>query len=111
MEHSPHPFGSSRLHLSLLEKLEDDVPGAFGQSKNDSTEETEVIITVSGNFLPQEEDLRHYFENHKRSGGGKVLSIDYTDEGDAVVTLAEVKGELRFFKSIFKPLLKICLMQ
>ena len=103
MEHSPHHLGSFRLDLSLLEtELEDDVPSAFGESKRKySTDETEVIITASGKCLPPEEDLRDYFENQRRSGGGKVLSIDYTDDGDAVVTFAEVKGELRFFKPIF----------
>lgn len=94
VEHSPHRFGSFCLDVSLLEVPEDDFPDALEETKtNYFTDETEVIIIASG-ILPSKDALQDYFENERRSGGGQVLSIDYNDEGDAVVTFAEVKGEV-----------------
>ena len=102
VEHSPHRVGES-IHLnnlSLMRMSGNDPPSASGEttSLESAVDEIEVIITVSacGSLLPEEEELRDYFENHKRSGGGKVLSIEYNDEGKAVITFAEpVKGEFR----------------
>lgn len=100
VEHSPHRVGES-IHLSNLSLMKmsgNDPPSASGEttSLDSAVDEIEVIITVSGSLPSEEEELRDYFENHKRSGGGKVLSIEYNDEGEAVVTFAEpVKGEFR----------------
>jgi len=98
VEHSPHRFGSFCLEVSLLEVKKDEFVDDDKETyRKQSIDEEEVILTVSGNLPPKESSsLQDYFENKRRSGGGKVLSIDYTDEGDAVVTFADVKGKLKF---------------
>lgn len=92
VQHSPHRFDTFCLHVSLLEVIGDDVREVSGELESkDDAEETEVVINASG-ILPSKDHLWDYFENARRSGGVKVLSIDYTDESEAVVTFAEVKG-------------------
>ena len=89
VESSPHKVGGLSLDVSLLEE-EDDAP--LDTEDETSVEEANITIIVSGT-LPSEDALWNYFENERRSGGGEVLKMDYTDEGDAVITFAEVKGK------------------
>ena len=60
----------------------------------ESADEANITIFVSGD-LPSEDALLIYFENARRSGGGEVLNMEYNDEGDVVITFAEVKGRGR----------------
>ena len=87
-ENSPHKVGNLSLDVSLLEE-EEDAP--LDTEDEQSVEEEKITIIVSGT-LPSKDALWNYFENERRSGGGEVLEMDYTDKGDAVITFAEVKG-------------------
>lgn len=82
------------LDVSLLEVVEDEV--LQESEEEDSDDETKIAIIASGT-LPSEDALWNYFENERRSGGGEVLEIHYTDEGKAVITFkAGVKGTNAF---------------
>lgn len=90
---SPHKVGALHLEVSLPQVDEDDFPDA---AEDNSGDEANIIIIVSGT-LPSKEALWNYFENERRSGGGEVLELVYTDEGNAVITFAGVKGEKTVF--------------
>lgn len=50
-------------------------------------------VKVTGITSNYEEDyLRVYFANQKRSGGGKVHSVELLGCGEAIVTFEEYKG-------------------
>ena len=89
VENSPHEVGASHLEVSLVEVEEDEF---LDTAEDNSGDEANVILIVSGT-LPSKEALRNYFKNERRSGGGEVLELVYTDEGNAVITFAGVKGE------------------
>ena len=93
MDNSPHNVGSLHLEVSLLEVEEDEFPDAAG---NTSDEEESIVIIASGT-LPSKDALWNYFKNERRSGGGEVLELVYTDEGNALITFAGVKGEKTVF--------------
>ena len=60
---------------------------------DDCTDENDITIIVSG-LLPStsKDAVVNYFENSRRSGGGEVSNFHYTDDGEAIITLLEVKG-------------------
>ena len=91
MKHSPHKLGTLCLDVSLIEATPDELPD-LGQS-----DETDISIVVSG-ILPSEHALCDYFENKRKSGGGQILKMDFNDEGDAVISFAEVKGTLALIR-------------
>ena len=88
VENSPHKVGALHLDVSFLEVEEDEFPDA---AEGKSDDETNVIIIVSGT-LPSMDALWNYFENERRSGGGEVLDLVFTDEENALITFAGVKG-------------------
>ena len=93
VDNSPHKVGALHLEVSLLEVEEDEFPDT---TLDNSGDEANIIIIVSG-ALPSKEALWNYFKNEMRSGGGEVLELVYTDEGNAVITFAGVKGEKTVF--------------
>ena len=93
MENSPHKVGALHLDVSLLEVEENEFADA---AEDKSDEEDNISIFVSGT-LPSEDALWNYFENERRSGGGEVLELVYTDEGNALITFAGVKGDKTVF--------------
>ena len=77
--------------MSLIEELEDENPDDF--EENEEELEEGITIIVSGISPSTTEDaVCNYFENARRSGGGQVYTIDYNDDGDAVIKFLEVKG-------------------
>lgn len=96
VEYSPHRFATFCLDVSLLKTSDDTFSNAPGElNRKETTDETEVVVIASG-ILPTEDALQDYFENERRSGGGEVLSVNYNDDGEAIVTFAKVKGKLGF---------------
>ena len=96
MEHSPHTLSGVRLQVSLYEEPEDENHDDFDENKveeDGSMDENDIIIIVSG-ILPStsKDAVVNYFENSRRSGGGETSNIDYTDNGEAIITFVEVKG-------------------
>ena len=91
MEPSPHKLSGACLRVSLIEELEDENPDDF--EENEEELEEGITIIVSGISPSTTEDaVCNYFENARRSGGGRVYTIDYNDDGDAVIKFLEVKG-------------------
>ena len=97
MENSPHKVGALHLDVSLLEVEED----AFSDAAEDKYDEEDNISIIVSGTLPSEDALWNYFENERRSGGGEVLELVYTDEGNALITFAGVKGEKTVFYFYF----------
>ena len=91
VENSPHKVSGLFLHVTYLEER-------GGQEVSHNTEQAEydeeanITIIVSGT-LPSEDTLRYYFENPRRSGGGEVLELQLSGEGDAMITFKHVSGE------------------
>ena len=83
VEHSRHTLSGASLQALLFEVGED----------GGCTYENDIIIIVSG-MLPSTSELAilNYFENSRRSGGGEVSNIHYTDDGEAIISFSEVKG-------------------
>lgn len=80
------------MHVVMFEEFEDD----FDEStvaEDGCTDENDIIITVS-DILPSTSNdaVLNYFENSRRSGGGEISNIHYTDDGEAIITFVEVKG-------------------
>ena len=94
VKNSPHKVGRLRLDVSLLEVVQEEFPDP---GQEESVDEARIIIIVSGTQLPSEDALWNYFENERRSGGGEILKLVFNDEGDAVITFAEVKGKRKLF--------------
>ena len=66
-------------------------------SLKDNADELDENLTIIVGGLPPsvtEDAVCYYFENSRRSGGGEVLNIDFTDidNGEAMVTFKEVSG-------------------
>jgi len=96
VEHSPHTLSGASLQVPLYEEPEVENHDDFDENtagEDGSIDENDIIIIVSG-ILPStsEEAVENYFENSRRSGGGEISNIDYTDDGDAIITFLEVKG-------------------
>ena len=84
------------MHVSLLEEFEDENPDDFDEkpvAEDGCSDENDIIIAVS-DILPStsEDAVVNYFENSRRSGGGEISNIHYTDDGEAIITFVEVKG-------------------
>ena len=96
VEHSPHTLSGASLQVSLYEEPEvenhDDVDEST-VGEDSSIDENNITIVVSG-ILPttSEDAVVNYFENSRRSGGGEISNVYYTDDGEAVITFLEVKG-------------------
>ena len=96
VEHSPHTLSGVRLQVSLYEEPEDENHDDFDETtvgEDGSIDENDITIIASG-ILPStsEDAVVNYFENSRRSGGGETSNIDYTDDGEAIITFVEVKG-------------------
>lgn len=91
VENSPHEVSGLFLHVTYLEERgEQEMSQKTEQAEYD--DEANITIIVSGT-LPSEDTLRYYFENPRRSGGGEVLELQLSDEGDAMITFKHVSGE------------------
>ncbi|KAL9974244.1 hypothetical protein ACROYT_G011259 [Oculina patagonica] len=100
VQHSPHKLETSCLDVSLFEATKDELPVQdLGQSKEkeDSSDQTNITIVVSG-ILPSQEALSDYFENKRKSGGGEISEMVFNDEGNAVISFAEVKDLKRLLE-------------
>jgi len=99
LEHSPHTLSGASLQVSLYEEFEDENHNNNGDFDENTagddgcTDENDIIITVSG-LLPStsEDAVVNYFGNSRRSGGGEISNVHYTDDGEAIITFLEVKG-------------------
>ena len=91
--------GTLCLDVSLLEEEED---AHLDTGDEDSVKGANINIIVSGP-LPPKDALWNYFDDERRSGGGEVLEMYYTDEGDAVITFAEVKGKKNVVRKVNVP--------
>jgi len=96
VEHSPHTLSGASLQVSLYEEFEDENPDDFDENtvgEDGCADENDTIIIVSG-ILPStsEDAVVNYFENSRRSGGGEISNVDYTADGEAIITFLEVKG-------------------
>ena len=67
----------------------------------DEVEENLTIIVSGLSPSVTKDAVYYYFENSRRSGGGEVLNIDFTDidNGEAIVTFKEVSGT--YYKIFF----------
>ena len=93
VEHSPHTLSGVSLQVSLYEETEDGCHDNFDENTVGKDGSNDIIIIVRG-ILPStsEDAVVNYFENTRRSGGGKICNIDYTEDGEAIITFLEVKG-------------------
>lgn len=102
-EHSPHTLSGISLQVSLLQEFEDENTEDDEENmeeEDSSPDENDIIIIVSGISPSTTEDaVRNYFENSRRSGGGEVSSIAYSDDGETVITFLEVKGKPEILSS------------
>ena len=94
--HSPHFLGGASLQVLLFEEFEDENPDDFDENtegEDSGADENDIIIIVSG-ILPStsQDAIVNYFENSRRSGGGEVSKVHYTDDGEAIISFFEVKG-------------------
>jgi len=80
--------GGLRLDVALLQVVEEELPDT-----GEEGDEARITIIVSGT-LPSEDALWNYFENERRSGGGEILELTHTEEGETEITFAEVKGNV-----------------
>lgn len=96
VEHSPHTLNGASLQVSLFKEFEEEDPDGFDENtvqEEGCTDENDIIIIVSGMLPSTSEDaVVNYFENSRRSGGGEVSDVYYTDDGEAIITFPEVKG-------------------
>lgn len=93
VENSPHKVSGLFLQVTFLEERgEQNLFRNTDQAASD--DEANITIIVSGT-LPPKDSLRNYFENSRRSGGGEVLEL-YVNDGDATITLTDVKGKIKY---------------
>ena len=96
VEHSPYTLSGASPQASLFAAGDPRAKQLFkevGFAKDGYTDENYITIIVCG--IPPSTDkdaVINYFENSRRSGGGEVSSIVFTDEGDATITFLAVKG-------------------
>ena len=96
VEHSPHTLSGASLQVSLYKEFEDENHDDFDENRAEEdgcTDESDIIVIVSG-ILPSTSDdaLLNYFENRRRSGGGEVSNVHFTDDGKVIITFLEVNG-------------------
>ena len=113
VEHSPHNFAGLSLHVSLFEEADpedSDMDLDYEETRMDegSTDSTGITIIASGMAPSTMKDaVRNYFENSRRSGGGEVCDLSFTDDGDALITFSEVEGN-RFLGLCFGCVVWVC---
>ena len=96
VEHSPHILSGATLQVSLFEEFEDE------NLDEEDMDENDITIIVSGILSSTSEDaVINYFENSRRSGGGEVSNIHFTDNGETIITFTEVKGTSGIASSSF----------
>lgn len=90
VEHSPHNLSGASLQVSLFEELIED---ENHDDLEENIDENDITIIVR-DILPStsEDAVINYFENSRRSGGGDVSNIDFTDNGETIIRFLEVKG-------------------
>ncbi|PFX25344.1 tripartite motif-containing protein 2-like isoform X2 [Stylophora pistillata] len=101
INHSSHVLSGASQQVSLFVE-EDESAVDFGENGGeyeDYDEEDVITIIASGIVSSISEDvLIFYFENSRRSGGGDVSEIHFNEEGEAVITFAEVKDLKRLLE-------------
>ena len=96
MEQSPYAFSGASPRASLFEKFKDENSDGFDVNtvgEEGCTDENDITIIVSG-ILPSTSQyaVENYFENSRRSGGGKVSNVHYIGDGEVKITFLAVVG-------------------
>ncbi|XP_022787787.1 poly [ADP-ribose] polymerase 14-like [Stylophora pistillata] len=90
VDNSPHIVSSVRLDVSLVKEREDELPNDY--EDNTTISDGPIKIIVSGISSPITNDtVRYYFENSRRSGGGAISEIFFSEDGEAWITFQEVE--------------------
>ncbi|XP_068692521.1 protein mono-ADP-ribosyltransferase PARP14-like isoform X2 [Montipora foliosa] len=99
-QHSTHKLDGAYLRVSLIEEVEMEEKDDSFEENADELEENLTIIVNGLSPSVTEDAVYYYFENSRRSGGGEVLNIDFTDidNGEAIVTFKEVSDMQRLLE-------------
>ena len=81
-----HTALEDRIHKISMKQLK----GKFIKAISWKTSPCICIRNITEHY--EEEFLKHYFENTKRSGGSEVISVDMFGNGEAKVMFKDIKG-------------------